>query len=145
MEKERFELRSAVYLILFKEDKILLSRRFNTDWMNGKYSLISGHLDGNETVSQAVIREAFEEAKITVKKEDLIPATVIHRKSDKEYVEFFFVAKNWIGEPEIGEPDKCDDLSWFSLDNLPDNLLPHIKEALENYENKIPFFESGWN
>lgn len=102
-------------------------------------------MDGDETVSQAIIREAFEEAKVTIKKEDLIPATVIHRKSNKEYIDFFFVAKNWIGKLKIGEPDKCDDLSWFSLDSLPTNLLPHIKEALENYKNKTPFFESGWN
>jgi 8-oxo-dGTP diphosphatase len=145
MKKDRFELRSAVYLILFKENKVLLSRRFNTGWMDGNYSLIAGHLDGDETVSQAIVREALEEAKIQINKDDLIPATVIHRKSDKEYIDFFFVAKSWIGEPKIGEPNKCDDLSWFSLDNLPSNLLPYVKEALENYKNKIPFFESGWN
>jgi len=113
--------------------------------MDGKYSLISGHLDGNETVSTAMIREAFEEAKIKIKKEDLIPATVIDRQSDQEYIDFFFVAEKWDGEIEIGEPDKCDELKWFSLDNLPDNLLPYIEEAIENYKNKIPFFESGWN
>ena len=145
MIKERFKLCSAVYLLLIKDNKILLSRRFNTGWMDGKYSLISGHLDGNETVSMAMIREAFEEAKIKIKKEDLTPATVIHRNSDKEYVDFFFVAEKWEGEITIGEPEKCDDLSWFSLGNLPNNLLPHINEAIENYKNKIPFFESGWN
>lgn len=145
MEKERFKLRAAVYLLLIKDNKVLLSRRFNTGWMDGNYSLIAGHLDGDETVSQAMIREAFEEANVTIKKENLIPATVIHRKSDKEYIDFFFVAKNWIDEPKIGEPDKCDDLSWFPLNDLPDNLLPYIKEAIENYKNKIAFFESGWN
>ena len=145
MQKERFKMRVAVYLLLIKDDKVLLSRRFNTGWMDGKYSLISGHLDGNETVSEAMIREAFEEAKIKIKKEDLIPATVIDRKSDEEYIDFFFVVNNWEGIPIIGEPEKCDDLSWFSIDNLPDNLLPFIKEAIENYRNKVAFFESGWD
>jgi ADP-ribose pyrophosphatase YjhB (NUDIX family) len=145
MKKDKFKLRCAVYLILIKKKKILLSRRFNTGWMDGKYSLVAGHLDGNETVSQAMIREALEEAKITIRKEDLIPATVIHRKAAIEYIDFFFVAKKWIGEPKNGELNKCDDLSWFPLDNLPDNLLPFVREALENYKNKNPFFESGWN
>ena len=145
MSKERFQLKAAVYLLLIKDNKVLLSRRFNTGWMDGRYSLISGHLDGNETVSTAMIREAFEEAKIKIKKEDLIPATVIDRQSDQEYIDFFFVVKKWDGEIEIGEPDKCDELKWFSLDNLPDNLLSYIEEAIENYKNKIPFFESGWN
>ncbi len=145
MQKERFKMRVAVYLLLIKDNQVLLSRRFNTGWMDGKYSLISGHLDGDETVSEAMIREAFEEAKIKIKKEDLIPATVIDRKSDEEYIDFFFVINKWEGNPTIGEPEKCDDLSWFPIDDLPNNLLPFIKEAIKNYKNKIAFFESGWN
>jgi len=145
MQKERFKLRVAVYLFLIKDNKILLSRRFNTGWMDGNYSLISGHLDGNETVSEAMIREAFEEAKIKIKKEDLIPATVIDRKSDEEYIDFFFVVNKWDGKIEIGEVEKCDDLSWFPIDKLPDNLLPFVKEAIEKYKDKVAFFESGWN
>ena len=142
---ERFSLRCSVYLLLFKDNKILLSRRFNTGWMDGHYSLIAGHIDGNETVSQAMIREAFEEGKTVINKEDLIPATVIHRKANVEYIDFFFVAKQWQGEVTIGEPDKCDDQQWFSMDNLPENLLPYIKDAVDNYKRGIPFFESGWN
>ncbi len=142
---ERFTLRSAVYLFPLKEEKVLLLRRFNTGWMDGMYSLISGHLDGNETVSEAMAREAFEEAKIKIIKEDLEPVTVIHRKSpDQEYIDFFFVTRKWEGEPTIGEPDKCDDLSWYPINNLPDNLLPHVKEALDNFKSKTPFSESGW-
>lgn len=143
---KRFTLRSAVYLFPLKENKVLLLRRYNTGWMDGMYSLISGHLDGNETVSDAMIREAFEEGKIKLDKDNLEPATVIHRKSpDQEYIDFFFVVKKWEGEPTIGEPDKCDDLSWFPLNNLPDNLLPHVTQAVENYNKRIPFSESGWS
>jgi ADP-ribose pyrophosphatase YjhB (NUDIX family) len=142
---QRFLVRSAVYLIPLKENKVLLSRRFNTGWMDGKYSLISGHLDGNESVSSAMMREAYEEAKIIITKNDLEPVTVLHRKSpDQEYIDFFFVTKNWEGEISIGEHDKCDDLSWFEIDSLPENTLPYIKEVISNYKNKIAFSESGW-
>jgi ADP-ribose pyrophosphatase YjhB (NUDIX family) len=113
--------------------------------MDGKYSLVSGHLDGNESITSAMIREAQEEAGMQIQKKDLQPATVLHRKSpDAEYIDFFFVIKEWEGEPKVMEPDKCDNLEWFPLDNLPDNVLPHIKEALHNYKNTIPFSESGW-
>lgn len=114
--------------------------------MDGKYSLIAGHLDGNESVSQAMIREAQEEAGIKINKNDLKPATVIHRKSPgEEYIDFFFIAKKWTSNPTIMELDKCDDMTWFSLNNLPKNLLPYIREAINNYQNKISFSESGWN
>jgi len=128
-----------------KDNKVLLSRRFNTGWMDGKYSLISGHIDGNETVFQAMVREAWEEAGLKIKIKDLIPATVIHRKSDVEYIDFFFVVKKWQGTPTIKESNKCDDLNWYPLDNLPKNLLPFIVKALKNYQNKTAFFVSGWN
>lgn len=144
MQEEKFKLRSAVYLLPIKGEKVLLSRRFNTGWMDGKYSLIAGHIDGNETVFEAMIREAWEEAGIKIKEEDLIPATVIHRKSDVEYIDFFFIVKKWQGNPTIKEPEKCDDLSWYSLNNLPDNLLPFINEAIKNFKNKTAFFVSGW-
>lgn len=145
MITEKFKLRSAVYLLPIKNDKVLLSKRFNTGWMDGKYSLISGHIDGNETVFEAMVREAYEEANIKINPKDLIPATVIHRKSDVEYIDFFFVIKKWQGTPIIKEPNKCDELSWYTLDNLPNNLLPFITEAINNYQNKIAFFTSGWN
>jgi 8-oxo-dGTP pyrophosphatase MutT (NUDIX family) len=145
MSEKRFTLRCAVYLFVFKNDKILLLRRFNTGWMDGKYSLIAGHIDGNETVFEAMIREAFEEARIKIDIRDLEPATVLHRKStDQEYIDFFFVARKWEGKPVIGEPNKCDDLKWFPLNALPNNLLPHVKQALDNYNNKVPFSVSGW-
>lgn len=143
--EERFTLRSAVYLIPKRNGKVLLSRRYNTGWMDGKYSLIAGHLDGKESVSKAMIREAYEEAGIKIKLEDLIPAHVMHRySSDTEYIDFFYLVKKWGGEPEIKEPHKSDKMEWFDLDNLPKNLLPYIKTALENYSKAIPFSEVGW-
>lgn len=145
MAPSRFTLRAAAYLILIKDNTILLSRRCNTGWMDGKYSLIAGHLDGNESITLSMIREAREEAGIKITQENLIPATVLHRKSpDQEYVDFFFVIKEWQGEPVIKEPDKCDNLQWFPINALPENTLPHIREALNNYRNKISFSESGW-
>lgn len=145
MSNERFTLRAAVYLVLIKDGKTLLARRFNTGWMDGKYSLIAGHLDGNESVFDAMIREAYEEAGVKVAKEDLKPLKVLHRKStDSEYMDFFFVAEKWEGEPKIMEPNKCDDMSWFPIEGLPENTLPHVREVIENRKDGIPFIESGW-
>ncbi len=113
--------------------------------MDGKYSLIAGHLDGKEKVSDSMIREAFEEAGIRVSKKDLKPVKVLHRNSGgQEYIDFFFIAEKWEGEPAIKEPNKCDDMQWFPVDNLPENILTYVKDVIENYKNGIPFIESGW-
>lgn len=145
MSGNRFTLRSAVYLAPIKQNKILLLRRYNTGWMDGHYSLISGHIDGNETMFDAMIREAYEEAGIRVKAEDLQPVHTIHRWTEEsEYIDFFFSAYNWENTPKIMEKDKCDDMRWFEQNNLPNNFLPYIKVAFDKHKNGIPFSYFGW-
>ena len=56
-DKERFSSRLAVYLVLIKNDRVLLTLRQNTGFANGLYSLASGHVDEGETIKQAMVRE----------------------------------------------------------------------------------------
>jgi ADP-ribose pyrophosphatase YjhB (NUDIX family) len=137
----RFQLHAAVYLVLLKDKKILLLRRFNTGWEDGKYTLISGHIDGNETIAQAMSREAFEEAGIKIEPENLKVSHVMHRKSNKEYIDFFLTSTAWIGTPKIKEKNKADDMKWFEVNVLPVNLLPHVKYALSEIERGNTFSE----
>jgi 8-oxo-dGTP diphosphatase len=142
---ERFKIVPASYLILIKDGKILLSRRFNTGYEDGKYSFIAGHLDGGETFTNAIVREAKEEADVDVKPKDLEVVHVMHRKTlVDERVDVFIMAKKWSGQPKIMENDKCDDLRWFEIDNLPDNTIPYIRQAIEMIMNKISYSEHGF-
>jgi ADP-ribose pyrophosphatase YjhB (NUDIX family) len=146
MKKERFKLIPTSHLILVKDNEILLLRRFNIGYEDGKYSVIAGHLDGNETFIQAIIREAREEAGIDIKSEDLQVVHVMHRKAtNEERIDFFIIAKKWKGEPKIMESHKCDDLSWFEFDNLPDNVIPYVKHAIYCFLDNVFYSEFGWN
>ncbi|HEX5498069.1 MAG TPA: NUDIX domain-containing protein [Thermomicrobiales bacterium] len=144
MMQKRFMFASAVHLFLFNDEKVLLSRRFNTGYEDGRYSVIAGHLDGDEEVKTAAIREAAEEAGIDIAPADLSVVGVMHRKSDDERVEFFLVAKRWRGEIANMEPNKCDDLSWYALDRLPTNMVPYVRRALDNYRDGTWFDSVGW-
>ena len=64
MSNKRFSLRAAVYLVLFKDGKTLLSRRYKTGWRDGNYSLVAGHVDGKEPATEALIREVKEESSL---------------------------------------------------------------------------------
>jgi 8-oxo-dGTP diphosphatase len=62
MLEERFKLVDAIFVLLIKENKVFFIRRANTGWKDGQYSLIGGHLDGDEPATVAAVREAKEEA-----------------------------------------------------------------------------------
>jgi hypothetical protein len=44
--------------------------------------------------------------------------------------------KQWKGDAMIMEPSKCDQLAWFPLEKLPENIVPHqgqvIKDKVEH-------------
>lgn len=142
--RKRFKLTGAVHLFLISDGKILLARRFNTGYEDGNYSVVAGHLDGNEEIKAAMIREAREEAGIDLASEDMQVVGVMHRKSGNERVDFFLTARSWSGELRNCEPHKCDELNWFELDKLPENLVPYVRRALENYYAGRWFDSYGW-
>lgn len=141
---QRFKFISDVHLLLIKNDQILLLRRANTGYEDGNYSLPAGHLEGNETTTAGLLREIREEVGITIIPEKLSFAHIMHRKSNDERMSFFFAAKEWQGKPTNCEPEKCDELKWFPMDNLPKNTIPYIRSAINSYQNKILFSEFGW-
>jgi len=145
MPKRKFKIIPTVYLILTKNNKILLSRRYNTGFHDGEYSFPAGHLEGNETIIQTMIREAREEIGVELNPEHLKLVHVMHRKEpSEERVNFFFTAEKWKGEPKILEPHRCDDLKWFDIDKLPDNIIPYVKQTINCILHSTLYSEHGW-
>lgn len=122
-------------MLLIKNDKVLLMRRQNTGWADGDYDLVGGHHDGHETLRSALAREAQEEIGITIKPEHATFVHFLQYVDDPEYLYSFYTVKEWAGKPEIKEPEKCDDLSWFSLDDLPENMTPVTKLVIEKFKS----------
>lgn len=89
--KKRHTLRCAVFLILTKMEKntkyILLQKRYHAEILSGKYDVsCSGHLEKNESVKEAMIREAKEEINIDLKKEDLHYSSTMHAQFEDAQV-----------------------------------------------------------
>ena len=63
---ERYRLIPEVYLILERDSEVLLLRRFQTGYEDGKYGLVAGHLEAGESAVAGIVREAREEAGIGV-------------------------------------------------------------------------------
>lgn len=147
MVPPRFKLYGAVYLILCQDDQVLLLRRYKTGWQDGNYSLVAGHIDGDESFISAMCRESKEEAGIIIKPKDLKFVHAQNRLSNdssREYIDIAFSANTWEGKVTNMEPSKCDDLSWFSFNSLPKNIVPNVAKILDCYKRNIYYSELGW-
>ena len=140
----KFLAHVSVHLLLVRGNTVLLLRRYNTGYEDGNYSLVAGHVEGGEELTAAMVREASEEVGIGISPSDLEVVGVIHSMTDKEYVHFFLKASQWSGEVCNMEPNNCDDLSWYDFRDLPENIIPYIRRAIENYRKGVWFDSFGW-
>jgi len=144
----RFQMLVTVSLVLLHEDKILMLKRHGTGYYDGYYSLPAGCVDGNESVTQALIREAHEEANIDLLPEWIDLGSVIHSKvPDRrciEAIDFFFVSRQWKNEIKNNEPHKHDQLQFYPLDNLPQPIVPLTNEGIQRILQKNAFGEFGF-
>ena len=140
MGKENF-LASIYLIIKNKEGKILLQRRQGTRLWPGFLALPAGHVDEGENVYDTAIREAREELSITITKQDIIDSFVVNRrnKSLAPYFDVYFEISSYEGKIKINEPEKCSELKWVDINNLPNDMIDFEVEAIRNRQRNIIF------
>jgi 8-oxo-dGTP diphosphatase len=147
---DRFVVVPAAYVLFLREREsdgagfpgadgceVLLQLRQGTGYRDGHWATAAaGHVEKGESVFAAARREAREELAVTV--DELVPLCAMHRtygamlaEPIDERVDYFFTTRTWSGEPRIVEPDKCADLRWFGLTELPEPVVPHELEVLQ--------------
>lgn len=116
-------------------------------WKNDYWGVPAGHIEGEEPMTIAAVRETKEEAGVDVAVEDLKFVHVVHRITfgDREYVDLYFVTERWEGEPHVGEVHKASEGKWFPVDELPEETIQTIRAAVEKYRKGVYFSEYGWN
>ena len=136
----------AVHIFFLCGAKVLLLRRQNTGFEDGKLSVVAGHVEPGESVTRAALREIGEEVGLALAPERLRVVGVMHRKSDDERVDFFLACRlDGEGERPINrEPNKCSELVWAELGRLPEDTIPYVRAALANYRDGVWFEEFGW-
>jgi len=140
----------ACFVILRRDNKIAMVLRQNTGYMDGYYGLPAGKVEWGEVYTRAAVREAREEAGVRIEPEDLFFVHIAHRHGDDgkvsmDWVDVYFEAAKWSGEPFNAEPAKSERLDWLNPDNLPKNIVPPQLAALKNIAKGIPYGEFGWN
>lgn len=135
--KEMFK--SAVHMIIVDNDnKILLQKRKGSKLWPGYYALPAGHIDEGENQYDALVREAKEELDIEINPKDIINSYVVLRRNFFEidgkklepYIDYYFEISKYRGTPKIVELNKCEELIWANIDNLPEPFINYEGDFL---------------
>lgn len=119
-------------LIFNQAGEILLLKRKGSH-RAGHWSVPGGWIDLEDAhTGLAVAREAFEETglKVTTVLEHG-HTSELHEEIQVRTITLYFHALEWEGTPTIREPEKCEEMGWFSPDTLPEPLFPGLREKIE--------------
>ena len=110
----------TVNTIIVKNNKILLGRRSDAMLLEaGKWGLIGGFMERNETFEMTAKREALEETGWEIENLKLFKINDNPNRpaEDRQNVDIIFIAE---AKEKVGTSDEeVSDLQWFSLEDLP--------------------------
>ncbi len=128
----------VVDCLVIRGRKILLCKRAAHLSNGGKYCLIGGYLNRDETLEEGAKREVFEETGYTVRLGKLlwINDSPVRPQEDKQNVAFVYVAYPL---KKTGVPDnESQEVRWFDLDDLP----PKSEFAFDHHEDILRYLKS---
>lgn len=145
----RYDFRIAVHALMTRQSRkrteVLLGLRQNTSYGDGFWSFPAGHQETYETSAEALVRELKEEVGVVPAAFNALaaqPVLQIEHLKDygpeypesprrfRHYMELYYRVPQWAGEIRNMEPDKCGEVKFFPLTELPDNTLPLTRFAL---------------
>lgn len=108
-----------------RDGKVLLYKRGAGEHI-GTWSLPGGHLEFLERVDDAIIRELKEELDLDLMPENIQLEAItddLRPQLDDHYLHITFRVDIGDQEPKSNEPDKCAELKWFPIDDLPTDIF----------------------
>lgn len=125
-------------LLLENQGKYLFLEQTHKN--GGRFTLLGGKVESKEFAISTLVREAQEEAGITIEEANLNLVHVLQECNNKKNkIVLLFKTNNWSGEVRSAEPKKFKALSWFALDALPENISTRSRCALDRFHQGKTF------
>jgi mutator protein MutT len=136
----------SVNVFIINGSKVLLGRRANTGWMDGHLCPPGGHVENGETPSVAMVREIQEELGQSIDPTDLEFLCVAARNNSPiEYVAYEFIIRDKNYHFTNAEPEKCSELVWVEIDDLPNDVIDHFRQIITlSVIGDRPYLELGY-
>ncbi len=129
----------VVDCLVLKNNKILLVKRSKKLSEGGKWALVGGFMERDETLIQCAQREILEETgwKVSNLTQLAVIDTPFRRNEDRQNISIVFTCRVSVLE---GKPDwESEEIKWFDLNLLPDETqiaFDHLK-MINLYKSKL--------
>ena len=110
--------------------RVLLVRRSDNGW----WTPVTGIVDPGEHPADTAVREAREEADVTIRVDRVasigVSRMVTYANGDRaQFIDHTFACTYFSGDPHPADGENTD-VRWFAVDDLPE-MRPHMLERLE--------------
>ncbi|MEU7607117.1 NUDIX domain-containing protein [Streptomyces sp. NPDC041003] len=137
----------GAHLYLERDGRVLLGLRHpDSAFAASHHHFLAGHCE-QESAIACLVREAREEAGLSLRAEDVELAHVVHLvdpPGSRPRLQLVFRAHRWEGTAEVREPDKCVSWDWWPADALPEPIVPYARTAIEGIRAGRLYTEMGW-
>lgn len=131
MAREERAIFTVLCLISDENGNILVEDRKKTDWPG--ISLPGGHVEPEESFTQAAIREVQEETGLTMKNPRLCGVKQFQQNESTRYVVFFYKATKYSGVLRSSDEG---DVFWVGRNDL------HKYQVVDDFEEHLKVFDN---
>ncbi|MGW1900301.1 NUDIX domain-containing protein [Streptomyces hirsutus] len=110
------------------------------------WHFLAGHCE-REAAITCLVREAKEEVGLIIEPDDVELVHTVHHVDSpgaRPRIGLVFRAHSWTGTPEVLEPDRCVEWRWWKPQDLPAEVVPYTRRAIEGILDGRPYSEMGW-
>lgn len=133
----------AVFIINDKKQVLLQKRSANKRFNPDKWALCAGHVDAEESLETAALRELKEEIGIDITINDLKPfAEREFTISDSNsHITYFYYTKSNLNEKDfIIQKEELSEVKWFDIDEVIDMIKKNDNSIVFD-EKRLKLFE----
>ncbi len=132
---QRYRPNTTVACVIHSQGQFLLVEEI----INGKhcFNQPAGHLEANESIEQACLREVFEETGLKVTLSGLIKVYQFTAQDGTAFVRFTFAAELAMQQSCVPNDPAIKACHWFSYEQLKQNNLqlrsPLVCQSIDDY------------
>lgn len=118
----------------------MAKRNNNTRDEHGRWDIGGGGVEFGDKVEDTVRKEIKEEYCVDVLKTEFLGFRDVHREHKGKKTHWIALDFKVLVDPAkaaVGEPNKFDEIGWFTLETIPDNIHSQFPKFLELYGSRL--------